>query len=110
MTSSGCSKTTKSLPSTLFLILLAATASAQDQDGQIHGMVTGTVTRVDWRNPHAWTRNIGELEPLQRGDSYRSKRFLPGFFERRSNTKYSDVVIGPGNDVQAGWYAVVANA
>jgi hypothetical protein len=34
-------KKTKSLPSTLFLILLVATASAQDQDGQIHGMVTG---------------------------------------------------------------------
>jgi hypothetical protein len=79
-----------------------------DADSPIEA--SGTVTRVDWRNPHAWTRNIGELEPLRPGDSYRSKWFLPGFFERRGNTKYGDVVIGPGNDVQAGWYAVVANA
>ncbi len=34
-------KMTKSLPSLLFFILLAATASAQDRDGQIHGVVTG---------------------------------------------------------------------
>jgi len=33
--------TNKSLLSTLFLVLLATTASAQDQDGEIHGVVTG---------------------------------------------------------------------
>jgi hypothetical protein len=34
-------KRTNSLPRTLFLIFLAVTASAQSQDGQIHGVVTG---------------------------------------------------------------------
>ncbi len=34
-------KTTRSLLSTLFFVLLATTASSQDQDGQLRGLVTG---------------------------------------------------------------------
>ena len=67
-------KKTKSLPSTLFLILLVATASGQDHDGQIHGVVTGP---FDGLVANAPTRAMH----ISSGDSWETRTDADGRYQ-----------------------------